>query len=79
MFLRNAAMATAVAFSGAAFAAGAAAGLGLGLAAVGTACVARRAMKRRGNWGKGGKDERDEIVASLSGDDEPHPGVPSPE
>jgi hypothetical protein len=75
MFLRNAAMATALTLSGAAFAAGAAAGFGLGLTAVGAACLARRAMKRRGKWGK---DDQDEIVASLSGDDEPHPGAANP-
>ena len=76
--MRTAAMTTAVALSGAAFAAGAAAGLGLGLASVGAACLARRARKRRGDWGKGGPDHRDEIVASLSGNDEPHPGVANP-
>jgi hypothetical protein len=72
MFLRNATMATAVTLSGAAFAAGAAAGLGLGLTAVGAACLARRAMKRRGKWGKDGKDE---IVASQSGHDDPVPNA----
>jgi TctA family transporter len=71
MFLRTAAMTTAVTLSGAAFVAGAAAGLGLGLASVGAACLARRAMKRRGKWGK---DEHEEIVASLAANDEPHPG-----
>ena len=78
MLMRTAAMTTAVALGGAVFAAGAAAGLGLGLASVGAACMARRAMKRRGDWGKPGKEERDEIVASLSAGDEPHPGVANP-
>ncbi len=78
MLMRTAAMTTAMALSGAAFAAGAAAGLGLGLASVGAACMARRAMKRRGDWGKGGQDDRNDIVASLSANDEPHPGVANP-
>ena len=78
MLMRTAAMTTAVALGGAAFAAGAAAGFGLGLASVGAACLTRRAMKRRGDWAKPGQDDRDEIVASLSAGDEPHPGVATP-
>lgn len=78
MFLRSTAMATAVTLGGAAFIAGVAAGAGLGLAAVGTACLARRAMKRRRDWGKETSDEDAEIVASLASDEKPHPGVATP-
>ncbi len=78
MLMRTAAMTTAVALSGAAFAAGVAAGLGLGLASVGAAYLARRAMKRRGDWGKPGKDEHDEIVASLSDGEDLKPGAAGP-
>lgn len=75
MFMRSAAMATAVTLGGAAFMAGAAAGAGLTLAAVGTACLAQRAMKRRSDWGR----HHDEPHAQpMAGDDEPHPGVPNP-
>ncbi len=50
MILRGAAMATAASLGGAVFLAGVAAGAGLGVAAVGVACLARRAMKQRGEW-----------------------------
>ena len=46
MLLRCATMATGVMMTGVAFAAG----LGLGAAAVGGACLARRAMKQRSQW-----------------------------
>jgi ABC-type nickel/cobalt efflux system permease component RcnA len=46
MLLRCATMATGVMMTGVAFAAG----LGLGVAAVGGACLARRAMKQRSQW-----------------------------
>ncbi len=76
MFLRSTAMATAVTLGGAAFIAGVATGAGLGLAAVGTACLARRAMKRRRDWGKddSAPDDGAAIVASLAGGEEPQPG-----
>jgi hypothetical protein len=76
MFLRSAAMTTAVTLGGAVFMAGAAAGAGLTLATLGSACVARRAMKRRSDWGR----HRDEPLQDhrVAGDDEPHPGVPNP-
>lgn len=68
MFLRSAAMTAAVTLGGAAFLAGAAAGAGLAVVGLGAACMARRAVKRRGEWGKG----QDEAAAEPP---EPHPGV----
>lgn len=72
MFLRSAAMATALTLGGVAFVAGAAAGAGLAMAGMGAACLARRAVKKRDEWG------RDESAAATpAAEDMPDEGLPS--
>jgi hypothetical protein len=76
MFMRGAVMGTTMALGGAVFMAGAAAGAGVTLAAVGAACLARRAMKRRADWSP---DHQDPAAATAMPDEgEPHPGIPNP-
>ena len=83
MSFQNAAMATAITLGGAAFMAGAAVGMGVGLAAFGTACLARRAMRRRcGTKDHGedhvGHDDRADIAASLARENDPPSGFANP-
>ena len=71
MFLRHAALTGAVTLGGAAFLAGLAAGAGLAAAGVGAACLARRAMKKKGEW-------RDTAGAEASESAMPDKGESSP-
>ena len=65
MFLRTAATTIGMTMAGAVFTAG----VGVGMAAVGAACLARRAMKQRRGW----RDEPDTLSAAEATPDEGQP------
>jgi hypothetical protein len=74
MFLRGTAMTAASTLGGAAFLAGLAAGAGLTAAAIGAACLARRAVKRRTEWQDGQDEPMTPAQAAESNPSVPNPG-----